>query len=330
MLWHLWRFQWGGGRWGFLFLGWTTGKSLTKMLKVQSIVLMAAWFLEVEPSKWSKTQDIFWNDLLTQLFTAFLSAPRGSFTATRLSQAPDSSLSPGSRKQRGRLRGLVRSPGGVRAARPRLAFQLARAATGEARPGSSYTVAGSAPALCALRGCELAEVGPGGGGGGAAAALRATARRREVFPHGGAATSAGEVPEGNRVFLPLRRAGVGRTHPDHEGQQRHREPGFRRLQPGHPAPFVCIALSRRSLWLGHQIPDTEFEAPGTSGAPEVTGATPAFRGSPCLPRAVQARVAAGAGGGTLRVWEFTTAESPALQHAPGLSAVLLPSGPHAR
>lgn len=127
-------------------------------------------------------QDIFWNDLLTQLFTAFLSAPRGSFTATRLSQALVSSLSPGSRKQPGRLKGLAGSPGGVLAARTRLAFRLARAATGEARPGANHTAARQAPAPFALGDCELLEVGPGGGGGAAAAP-------RELL-HGGGKSSA--------------------------------------------------------------------------------------------------------------------------------------------
>lgn len=135
--------------------------------------------------------------------------------------------------------------------------------------------------------------------------------------------------QGGTWVLPLGRARVRRTPSGHGEQQRHREPGFRPLQPRHPSPGVCIALLRRGLCPAHRQPKRGFAAPGASDAAEVTGATAAFSHCPWLPRAGRAGVAVRVRGGALRMGELPAPVPPALQHAPGLSAALLPLGRHA-
>ena len=99
-------------------------------------------------------------------------------------------------------------------------------------------------------------------------------RGRCHLPGGGAKEGPG--------FLPLRRTRVGKTNPDHEGLQRHRQPGFRCFQPRHPAPFGSIAVSCRGLCLD---PERGFAA---SGASEVPGPTSVFSNYPRLPGGVRA------------------------------------------
>lgn len=211
------------------------------------------------------------------VFTAFPAAPRGNLRARRLTAFIWLSV-PGlweaARWAEGPLPFPWRPPG--------------RTPTRQVRRGGAPTTQprGQTPVFCAAGGRELAEESPGGG----ESPCRRTPGRRELFPHGGAATCPEEEPERDLAFCGSRRTRVGRTHPDHEGLQRHREPGFRRLQSRQPAPFVSIALFRRGLCLVHQSAERGFAAAGASGAPEVPGATSFFSNSSWLPGAVRARV----------------------------------------
>ena len=199
-------------------------------------------------------------------------------------------------------------------------------ATGEARRSANYTTAG--PDARVLR-RRRPRVGWGGSQR-RREPLQPDARQAGTLPARGRCHLPGGGARAGPSFLRLRRTGVGRTHPDHEGLQRHREPGFRRLQSVQPAPFVSIVLFRRGLCLVHQSPERGFAAAGASGAPEVPGAASFFSNSSWLPGAVRARVTVRVWGGALRVGELPTPVSPVLQHAPGLSVSLLPFGPHAR
>lgn len=196
------------------------------------------------------------------MFTAFPPAPWGSFMVSRLPHPPFGSWPLGSRQESGGL-GAPRT-WRCGAARPRRALGLARAATGETWRSANYT----ASRRRAPGGGSQRLRGDGSGEGGEAG----------VLPHGGAATCRGRGQSGPGFSL-LRRAGAGRTHPDHEARQRHREPGFPELAR-HPAPFLRVALSRRGLCLARQFPGREFAATRASGAPEVAGATSACSNSP--------------------------------------------------
>lgn len=202
------------GRGGeFPFLGKMTGKSLTMTFMESEVLylwLLASWSPDLAwfgKRQRKKTPGYFLEQAPDATVYSFPVSTRGSFTATRLPQPPFGSQSLGPGKERGGRADLASSPGCGRVARPRRASRLAPAATGGTRPQAKAT---------ARR--------PGARGGGSrrrGEPRSGPAGRRAVFPHGGAATCLGEEPERDRGFLLLQRAGVGRTHPDHEGRQRH-------------------------------------------------------------------------------------------------------------